>query len=115
MSKKTDEIAKDGIENYGDADNYLSGIGLSLFQRGFRLKSRYLISVTRKDVDLFQVLAIYCKLKDSNISRYSRNIIREFAKKLLNEKDPLFMEAKKLHKELREQSIRNSLKNENQG
>jgi hypothetical protein len=103
---------KESLERFGLDTKFLKGLGLSLYkQNGF--KSRFIFSIPPKDLDLIQVLSIYLKLKESNLAKLTKVLLREYSKKLLNEKDPLFEQAKLIHKDLREASIRNFIENEN--
>jgi len=101
--KQDQKISQRTLEEYGMDNRFLSRIGLSIHSDGgVRIKQSVKIYIPKYAVELYQTIAIYFKLKETTISNWVRGVLEEEAKKLIKEKDPLFLEAIKLHKELRE-------------
>ena len=101
---KTDLVINQrALEQYGIDNRFLNNIGLAITGDGsIRQKQSVKIYIPKYAVELFQTLALYFKIKETSISVWSRRELENLAKQLLDNDDPMFKEARILHKELKE-------------
>lgn len=100
---------EDGLEEHGIDNRFLSAIGIGGTKMGFRVKSHIKIYLPKNEVEAYQVLAIYLKLKNVSIASFTRGLLRDELKKLIEAKDPLLEQAKIMQKEIKEQVLRKSM------
>lgn len=94
------------LQEHGFHPRFLARLGLQPRGKTGKIKNSIKIYIPMQDLELIQLLAIYYKLNQTSISLYTRHLLKELGKKLLEEKDPVFLQAKIILKELKEHKLR---------
>lgn len=90
------------LEEFGIDVRFIKGIGLYSIVDGSSPKQSIKLYIPKHDIELYQVMAIFLKLNGHSISNWLREKLKEFAKDLKDQKHPMFEEAKRLHREIKE-------------
>lgn len=113
MDKPLRRSLKEYLETFGIDFRFIRRIGLEFKLERGKGKHSIKIYLPPHQLEMYQVFAIYMKLNQVSISSWTRELMMKEIKILMNSNDPLYEEAKILHRELREKQVLEYIKNSN--